>query len=86
LLFYAWGNPVLFETGWFVESLLTQTLIIHIRTAKIPFCESRASSALIATGLPLPPLYWLTLCPILASYAILTHYMMAWLCRRFGLV
>ena len=30
-----------------MESLLTQTLIIHIiRTAKIPFIESRASSAL----------------------------------------
>jgi magnesium-transporting ATPase (P-type) len=37
-------------TRWFVESLLTQTLIIHIiRTAKIPFLESRASSALITT-------------------------------------
>ena len=32
----------LFQTGWFVESLLTQTLIIHIiRTNKIPFFESR---------------------------------------------
>jgi Mg2+-importing ATPase len=33
-----------------VESILTQTLIIHVlRTAKIPFLESRASAALIAT-------------------------------------
>ena len=48
--FNAWTNPALFQTGWFVESLLTQTLIIHIiRTAKIPFLESRASTALIAT-------------------------------------
>ena len=32
----------LFQTGWFVESLLTQTLIIHvIRTNKIPFLQSR---------------------------------------------
>src|SRR5262252_5126751 len=39
-----------FQTGWFVESLLTPTLIIHIiRTAKIPFVESRASPALITT-------------------------------------
>jgi Mg2+-importing ATPase len=46
----AWNNPALFQTGWFVESLLTQTLIIHIiRTAKIPFLESRASTALITT-------------------------------------
>jgi Mg2+-importing ATPase len=48
--FNAWTNPALFQTGWFVESLLTQTLIIHIiRTAKIPFLESRASTALITT-------------------------------------
>ncbi len=51
-VFDAWGNPSLFQTGWFVESLLTQTLIIHIiRTAKIPFIESRASPALIATSI-----------------------------------
>ena len=37
------------ETGWFVESLLTQTLIIHvIRTNKIPFLQSCASWPLIA--------------------------------------
>ena len=48
--FNAWTNPSLFQTGWFVESLLTQTLIIHIiRTARIPFLESRASPSLIAT-------------------------------------
>ena len=51
-VFNAWTNPALFQTGWFVESLLTQTLIIHIiRTAKIPFMESRASTALIATSI-----------------------------------
>ena len=49
-VFNAWSNPALFQSGWFVESLLTQTLIIHIiRTAKIPFLESRASAALITT-------------------------------------
>ena len=37
-------NQALFQTGWFVESLMTQTLIVHvIRTAKIPFIQSRAS-------------------------------------------
>ena len=51
-VFDAWSNAALFQTGWFVESLLSQTLIIHIiRTAKIPFLESRASNALIATSL-----------------------------------
>ena len=40
----------LFQTGWFVESLLTQTLIIHvIRTSRIPFLESLASWPLLAT-------------------------------------
>jgi len=39
----------LFQTGWFVESLLTQTLIIHvIRTNKIPFLQSRASRFMTA--------------------------------------
>jgi Mg2+-importing ATPase len=41
----------LFQTGWFVESLLSQTLIIHIiRTRKIPFFESRASLPLTLTS------------------------------------
>jgi Mg2+-importing ATPase len=41
----------LFQTGWFVESLLTQTLIIHvIRTNKIPFLQSRASWLVLAVG------------------------------------
>jgi P-type Mg2+ transporter len=49
-IFDAWSNPSLLQTGWFVESLLTQTLIIHIiRTARIPFIESHASPAMIAT-------------------------------------
>lgn len=49
-VFNAWTSPSLFQTGWFVESLLTQTLIIHIiRTARIPFLQSHASPALIAT-------------------------------------
>lgn len=51
-MFDAWDKPALFQTGWFVESLLTQTLVIHIiRTSKVPFLESRASTPLIATSL-----------------------------------
>lgn len=35
----------LFQTGWFVESMWSQTLVIHmIRTPKIPFVQSRASA------------------------------------------
>jgi len=42
----------LFQTGWFVESLLTQTLVVHIiRTRKIPFIQSRPSSQLLLTTL-----------------------------------
>ena len=49
-VFRAWDKPGLFQAGWFVESLLTQTLIIHIiRTARVPFLESRASTPLIIT-------------------------------------
>ena len=51
-VFKCWTNADLFHTGWFVESLFTQTLIIHvIRTNKIPFLQSRASKALILTSL-----------------------------------
>jgi P-type Mg2+ transporter len=40
----------LFHTGWFVESLMTQTLIVHvIRTNLIPFIQSRASWQLTMT-------------------------------------
>jgi P-type Mg2+ transporter len=69
----------LFQTGWFVESLLTQTLIIHvIRTNKIPFLQSRASWQLIMTSgaimlvgmwLPASPIgQWLGLVPLPWSY------------------
>lgn len=38
----------LFQSGWFLEGLLSQTLIVHlIRTRKIPFIQSRASWAMI---------------------------------------
>jgi Mg2+-importing ATPase len=51
-VFHCWDKPALFHTGWFVESLLTQTLIIHvIRTRRIPFLQSRASLPLTATTL-----------------------------------
>jgi len=40
----------MFNTGWFVESLMTQTLIIHvIRTSLLPFVQSRASWQLTMT-------------------------------------
>lgn len=46
------AQATLFQTGWFIESLLSQTLVIHlIRTRQIPFVTSRASPALTATTL-----------------------------------
>lgn len=55
-------HQTLFQSGWFVEGLLSQTLIVHmIRTRRIPFLQSRASwplmgmtLAVVASGLLLP--------------------------------
>ena len=50
-VFHARNNVSLFQTGWLIESLLTQTLIIHIiRTNKLPFLQSRASLPLTVTS------------------------------------
>ena len=65
-VFKCWNNPALFHTGWFVESLFTQTLIIHvIRTNKIPFIQSRASWPLVLTSLAIVVVgAWLTVSPL----------------------
>jgi len=48
MLFIFHAQAELFHTGWFIESLCTQTLVIHIiRTGKIPFLESRPSKFLM---------------------------------------
>ncbi|MBV8620810.1 MAG: magnesium-translocating P-type ATPase [Curvibacter sp.] len=46
-------QQTLFQSGWFVEGLMTQTLVVHmIRTQKIPFIQSRPGAGLlVATGL-----------------------------------
>jgi len=49
LMWYVFGansvdHQTLFQSGWFIEGLLSQTLIVHmIRTRRIPFLQSRAS-------------------------------------------
>ena len=69
----------LFHTGWFVESLLTQTLIVHIiRTNKIPFIQSRCSPLLaistiaimlVGSVMPyLPFAHYMGLVPLPAIY------------------
>jgi Mg2+-importing ATPase len=56
----------LFHTGWFVESLMTQTLIIHvIRTNLIPFVQSRASWQLTMTSMLIMAIgAWLPYSPV----------------------
>jgi Mg2+-importing ATPase len=52
LLFFFRSSEVLFHTGWFLESLCTQTLVIHIiRTSKLPFIKSRPSRFLVLMSL-----------------------------------
>ena len=46
-------KQTLFQSGWFIVGLLTQTLIVHmIRTPKVPFIQSRAATPLLVmTGI-----------------------------------
>jgi Mg2+-importing ATPase len=73
-LFKCWdpSRAPLFQTGWFVESLMTQTLIIHIiRTNKIPFFQSRASWPLILTSLAIMAFgAWLPYSPLASSLGL----------------
>jgi len=46
------AHQSLFQTGWFIEGLLSQTLIVHlIRTRKIPFVQSIAAAPVMAMTL-----------------------------------
>ena len=57
---------ILFQTGWFIESMWSQTMVIHmLRTAKVPFVQSRPAwlvilmtliAAFFVTSLPYGPL------------------------------
>jgi Mg2+-importing ATPase len=78
LIHFFHASETLFHTGWFVESLATQTLVIFvIRTAKSPF-KSRPSwplalttcgSVAIACALPFTPLaHWLGFEPLPLGY------------------
>lgn len=63
------AEQTLFQSGWFIEGLLTQTLIVHmIRTKKIPFLQSRAAwPLLLMTGMIIAIGIFLPMGP-LASY------------------
>ena len=47
------AHEALFQSGWFVEGLLSQTLVVHmLRTQKIPFIQSTAAlPVLLTTGI-----------------------------------
>jgi Mg2+-importing ATPase len=62
----------LFHTGWFVESLLTQTLIVHIiRTQRIPFIQSRPSKPMfLGTLLVMAVGVWLPFSPMASALGL----------------
>ncbi len=53
IFYFALGaSASIFQTSWFLESLATQTLVIHIiRTKKTPILKSRASKLLVLSSL-----------------------------------
>jgi P-type Mg2+ transporter len=73
-VFNCWdpSRASLFQTGWFVESLMTQTLIIHvIRTNKIPFIQSRASLPLTLTTFSIMAFgIWLPYSPLASALGL----------------
>jgi Mg2+-importing ATPase len=73
-VFKCWdpSRASVFQTGWFVESLMTQTLVIHIiRTNKIPFLQSRASWTLTVTTLSIMAFgAWLPYSPVASSLGL----------------
>ncbi|EPT8922749.1 magnesium-translocating P-type ATPase, partial [Cronobacter dublinensis] len=69
----------LFQSGWFVEGLLSQTLVVHmLRTRNIPFIQSRAALPVLVTtfivmavgvAIPFSPLgHWIGLVPLPLAY------------------
>ncbi|MFD3326548.1 magnesium-translocating P-type ATPase [Streptomyces sp. NPDC058701] len=62
------AHEALFQSGWFIEGLLSQTLIVHmIRTRKIPFIQSRASwPVMVMTVLAVLTGLWLPFSPLAA--------------------
>ena len=70
---------IFFQTGWFIESMWSQTMVIHmLRTAKVPFVQSRPAwlvilmtlvAAFFVTSLPYGPLvHILRLAPLGLPY------------------
>ena len=59
-----------FQTAWFIECLISETLIIHfVRTSKIPFVQSRAN--IVLTSLTMITIIGTILAPILLHFEIM---------------
>jgi P-type Mg2+ transporter len=71
-VFGAWNNAALFQTGWFIESLLSQTLIVHIiRTDNVPFFQSWSSTYLGLTTLAVCAIgVWLPFSPLAGAFGL----------------
>jgi Mg2+-importing ATPase len=80
-VFQTINNPSLFQTGWFVESLVSQTLIIYvIRTNKIPFLQSSPSKPLLLTTLLIAAVgIYLPYSPLAASLGFTSLPSLYWL-------
>jgi len=65
-------HQTLFQSGWFVVGLLTQTLIVHmIRTPKIPFLQSRAAMPLLVmTGVIMAIGIFLPMGPLASDFKL----------------
>ena len=82
---------ILFHTGWFLESLWTQVLILHmLRTKHLPFAQSSASGIvwlvtsagllLLTAVVYLPAASWLGLAPLpLYYFAFLAAVVLAYM-------
>lgn len=88
----------MFQSGWFVESMWSQTLVIHmIRTPKLPFIQSRATASvtlltiILFTGfgaslgfVPLPLSYFAYLIPCILLYMALAASLKKAYVKRYG--
>ena len=66
------ARQALFQSGWFVVGLLTQTLVVHlIRTPKLPFIQSTAATPLLVMTVAIMALgVWLPMGPLAPDFKL----------------
>jgi Mg2+-importing ATPase len=66
------ASQTLFQSGWFVVGLLTQTLVVHmVRTPRLPFIESHAAAPLMTMTVLIMGLgLWLPMGPLAADFGL----------------